>query len=115
MSSRTSVSQAQIDAANAYEKLFVSSLFREWAPRMVNVARVQPGQRVLDVACGTGVLAREAIVKVGRVGSVVGLDANPGMLAVASSITPSVEWQQGITESLPYPNESFDVVLESAA
>jgi len=108
---RASVSQAHIDAGKAYENLFVSSLFREWAPRTIDAARVQPGQRVLDVACGTGVVAREAVLKAGREGSVVGLDANPGMLAVAASITPSVEWHQGIAESLPFPDESFDVVV----
>src|SRR5262245_44130093 len=111
MSWRASVSQSHIDAGNAYENLFVSSLFREWAPRMMEAAHVQQGQRVLDVACGTGVVAREAVSKVSREGSVVGLDANPGMLAVADSITPSVEWQQGIAESLPFPDESFDVVV----
>lgn len=111
MSWKASVSQAQVDAGNAYENLFVSSLFREWAPRMIEAARVQPGQRVLDVACGTGVVSREAVLKVGKEGSVVGLDANPGMLAVADSITPSIKWQQGIAESLPYPDESFDVVV----
>jgi len=111
MSWKASVSHAQIDAGSAYENLFVSSLFREWAPRMIEAARVQPGQRVLDVACGTGVVAREAALRVGGEGSVVGLDANPGMLAVADSLTPTVEWQQGIAEALPFPDESFDVVV----
>ena len=111
MSWKASVSQAQVDAGNAYENLFVSSLFREWAPRMVEAAGVQPGQRVLDIACGTGVVAREAALRVGAKGSVTGLDANSGMLAVAASIAPTVEWRHGIAESLPFDDESFDAVV----
>ena len=111
MSWKASVSQAQVDAGNAYENLFVSSLFREWAPRMVEAAGIQPGRRVLDVACGTGVVAREAALRVGAKGSVTGLDANSGMLAVAASIAPTVDWRHGTAESLPFDNESFDAVL----
>lgn len=57
--------QAQIDATNAYESLFVPALFRQWAPSVLDAARIQPGQRVLDVACGTGILVREAISRTG--------------------------------------------------
>ena len=70
--------QAQIDAATVYEAFLVPALFQEWAPRVVAAAQLQPGHRVLDVACGTGVLAREAALCVGSTGSVAGLDANPG-------------------------------------
>jgi hypothetical protein len=68
----TSALQAQIDAATAYEEFFVPALFQEWAPRVVAAAQLQPGQRVLDVACGTGVLAREAAARVGAAGTIVG-------------------------------------------
>lgn len=103
--------QAQIDAANAYEHLFVPALFQEWAPRVVHAAQIHSGQRVLDVACGTGVLAREAASCVGPTGFVAGVDPNPGMLAVASRLAPGIEWHQGTAESLPYPDQSFDVVV----
>src|SRR5215471_13936219 len=111
MSWRASVTQAQIDAGHAYQNLFVKALFAEWAPKMIEAARVRQGQRVLDLACGTGVLAREAALRVGAKGSVVGLDANSGMLAVAATIAPTVEWQHGIAESLPFADESFDAVV----
>ncbi|HEY7518057.1 MAG TPA: methyltransferase domain-containing protein [Methylomirabilota bacterium] len=103
--------QADIDAASAYEQLFVPALFRQWAPRVVAAARVQPGQRVLDVACGTGVLAREAASRVGPAGRVAGLDANRGMVTVASRLEPRVQWRTGTAEALPFPDASFDAVV----
>jgi SAM-dependent methyltransferase len=103
--------QALIDAANAYEEFFVPALFQEWAPRVAAAAGIKPGQRVLDVACGTGVLAREAAARVKPAGSVTGLDPNPGMLAVAAKLAPEIEWSQGTAESLPYADRSFDAVV----
>jgi SAM-dependent methyltransferase len=103
--------QAQTDSATAHQELFVPALFQEWAPRMVAAARIQPRDRVLDVACGTGVLAREAASHVGSTGSVAGLDPNPGMLTVAARLAPAIEWRRGTAESLPYADRSFDVVV----
>jgi SAM-dependent methyltransferase len=103
--------QAQVDAARAYEALFVPALFEQWARRVVDAAVVQPHHKVLDVACGTGVLAREIHSRMGPSGLVTALDPNPGMLAVASEIAPAVQWQQGVAESLPYPDQSFDAVV----
>lgn len=103
--------QARIDAANAYEALFVPALFGQWAPRVAAAAQVQPGQRVLDVACGTGVLAREVASRSGPAGHVVGVDPNPGMLAVAKELAPALEWREAVAESLPFPDRSFDAVV----
>jgi len=103
--------QSQIEAAGAYEALFVPALVGQFASKVADVAMVVEGERVLDVACGTGVLAREILNRVGANGSVTGIDAVPGMIAVAQQITPDVEWRQGKAESLPFSDESFDIVV----
>ncbi len=105
------VSQADIDSATAYQQLMVPALFDEWAPRVADAARLGAGQRVLDVACGTGVLAREAAARTRPGGAVSGLDAGAGMLAVAQVLAPDITWRQGLAETLPYPNGAFDAVV----
>lgn len=99
------------DAAQAYEALFVPALFEQWAPVVADLAQIPPGERVLDVACGTGVLARHVAGRLGPNGRVVGLDPNAGMLAVARGLAPAIDWRQGVAESLPFPGGSFDAVV----
>ena len=103
--------EAQVAAAKAYETLFVPALFGQWASLVVEAANLVEGERVLDVACGTGVLARNAQHRTGPTGYVAGLDPSPGMLAVAKELSPSVDWRQGAAESLPFPDASFDAVI----
>jgi predicted RNA methylase len=66
--------QLPIEAAEAYEAGFVPALFADWAPAIVDAAGVRPGQEVLDVACGTGVVAHAAADRLRGEGRVVGLD-----------------------------------------
>ncbi|NQV87489.1 MAG: methyltransferase domain-containing protein [Woeseiaceae bacterium] len=108
---KTIASAADIAAAKVYEDLHVSAQFRQWTPLMVEAAEIHSGDRVLDVACGTGVLAREAVLSVGEGGYVAGLDPDPGRLAVAKSLAPSIDWRAGVAESLPFEDESFDAVV----
>jgi ubiquinone/menaquinone biosynthesis C-methylase UbiE len=100
-------------AAN-YERYFVPAIGAPLADDLIRLAALRPGERVLDVACGTGVIARLASQQVGATGSVAGLDINPGMLAVARSVTPPdmpIEWHEASAEDMPLPDASFDVVL----
>lgn len=107
--------QAQIDAANAYEALFVPALFGQWAPKVADAVQIQTGQRVLDVGCGTGILARECASRIGSAGRVVRIDPSRGMVAVAKQLAPAVEWREGVAESLPFPDQSFEAVVSQFA
>lgn len=102
-------------AAEAYEQYFVPILFEPWAERLIDWADLHKGDSVLDVACGTGIVARRAAHRVGEQGSVVGVDINEGMLAVAeetaAGVRPSIEWRQADAADLPFSDGSFDVVF----
>jgi ubiquinone/menaquinone biosynthesis C-methylase UbiE len=104
------------NAAENYERYFVPAIGIPFATALLDAARLQPGERVLDVACGTGVVTRLAAEQVGPNGAVAGLDINPAMLAVARSVRSSVaaiEWHEASAESLPFADGSFDVVVSS--
>ncbi len=103
------------EMAEAYEQQFVPAFFAQWAPQLVDAAGVRTGQRVLDVACGTGIVARTAAGRVGSTGSVVGLDLNEAMLSVARRVSPDLEWRQGDAAALPFENAEFDSVLSQMA
>jgi ubiquinone/menaquinone biosynthesis C-methylase UbiE len=103
--------QVASSAAEVYEELFVPALFGAWPRIVLDEAGVGSGHRVLDVACGTGVLARKALARVGQTGKVVGLDPNPGMLAVAQDKEPAIDWQQGVAEAMPFETDVFDRVV----
>jgi SAM-dependent methyltransferase len=109
--SATETGQVSRSAAEVYDEFFVPSLFQEWPGRVADAAEIRPGQRVLDVACGTGVLARTVAERVGPDGSVVGLDLNSGMLAVARRKAQAIEWRPGRAEALPFDGASFDAVV----
>ncbi|MDW3215153.1 MAG: class I SAM-dependent methyltransferase [Ilumatobacteraceae bacterium] len=102
---------AAVEAAWAYEGLHVEALFRQWTTPVLDAAAVSTGDRVLDVACGTGVLARAAVSAVGPDGAVNGLDIGPGMLAVAEELEPRVRWVEGDAGALPFDDDEFDAVV----
>jgi ubiquinone/menaquinone biosynthesis C-methylase UbiE len=99
--------QLEGSAADLYERYLVPAITSLWAADLVERAAPMPGERILDIACGTGIVARLAAERIG-VGQVVGLDLNPGMLAVAH---PPIEWQQGSALELPFRDGSFEVAL----
>lgn len=97
-----------------YERFFVPVIGEPMANDIIRLAALRQGERVLDVACGTGIVARLAVQQVGSNGAVSGVDINPGMLNIARSRTPtnpSIEWYQANAEDMPLPDETFDVVL----
>ncbi|MGH7580255.1 MAG: methyltransferase domain-containing protein [Gemmatimonadales bacterium] len=100
-----------LDAATGYQELLVPALMQEWAPRVADAAGIRPGDRVLDVACGTGVLTREVAGRAGPSGAVTGLELSPEMLAVAARLSPELRWQQGSADALPFPDQSLDAVV----
>jgi SAM-dependent methyltransferase len=100
-------------AAQFYQDTFVPALFGPWAQRLVAAADLHPGQAVLDVACGTGAVTRAAAELAGP--TVVGLDANPAMLAVARRLRPDLDWRVGDAHALPFGDRTFDRVLCQAA
>jgi ubiquinone/menaquinone biosynthesis C-methylase UbiE len=97
--------------AEIYEEMFVPALFAHWGPVLCEAARIGSGDTVLGVACGTGILARTALERVGPGGKVVGLDPNADMLSVARRKSDAIEWREGKAEALPFGDASFDVVV----
>ena len=108
MNERITASQEQIAAAMAYEDLFVKGLFKEWTIRVMDAAQIGSGHRVLDVGCGTGVLARDTAMRVGPTGFVAGLDPSPG-IQIQRILEEAEE------DLKPYINADGSVVFESSA
>jgi ubiquinone/menaquinone biosynthesis C-methylase UbiE len=102
-------------APEVYERDLVPAVFGPWAQVVVDFADLRSGDRVLDVACGTGVVARVAAERVGERGAVAAADLNPGMLAVARSLPAprgaTVEWRQADALELPFADQAFDAVF----
>lgn len=105
------MSDKGLEAALAYEELFVPALFQEWAPRIVEAVAIKPGNRVLDVACGTGAVTRELVTRVGSAGQVSAIDLAPGMVAIARRKAPTADIREGNAQALPWPDASFDAVV----
>jgi ubiquinone/menaquinone biosynthesis C-methylase UbiE len=101
------------NAAENYERYFVATIGAPLAADLVDLAALSNGERVVDIACGTGVVTRLAAERVGADGTVAGVDINPGMLAVARAAAsdPTIEWQEASAEALALPDDAYDVAL----
>jgi SAM-dependent methyltransferase len=101
--------------AEIYERYLVPAVFAPWAAMLIEQAVLQPGERVLDVACGTGVVARLAVKPVGSTGQIIGLDNDAEKLGVARSLPllpgVSLAWQEGNALAMPFADASFDALL----
>src|SRR5687768_12935636 len=98
--------------AQNYERYFVPAIATPVAATLLAAADLRPGERVLDVACGTGVIARLAAARVGPTGTVTAIDIAPDMIDVARATpTPSgaaIDWQVGDANSLPFDDGAYD-------
>jgi len=101
--------------AEVYQEFFVPAVFDPWARVLTDVARPGRGERVLDLACGTGVLARLIAPMVGPEGTVTGLDLRPGMLAVARTLPDPggapIDWVEGDATAMSLDDAGFDLVV----
>lgn len=95
---------------DAYEQGLVGPLFRPWVDLIFDEVGLAAGDRLLDIACGTGIVARVAKERVGEAGIVVGVDVSPAMLAVARRVGAGIDWREGDAAALPLrDDEQFDV------
>jgi SAM-dependent methyltransferase len=106
----TGSGQVTRSAAEIYDEFFLPALFLEWTGRLAGALKLAPGDKVLDVGCGTGAFAIEAARRVQPGGSVAGLDRNEGMLAVARRKASAIDWRSGRAEALPFADGAFDAV-----
>lgn len=116
MSTSISFKQYGGNAAENYERYFVPTIGMAFAAALFDAAGLRRGERVIDIACGTGVVTRLAAERAGADGAVAGVDMNPAMLAVARSVPSwgaAIEWHEANAEALPIADGSFDVVLSS--
>src|SRR4051812_27654889 len=104
--------QAMFDRiASVYDlmnSVMTAGLHHRWRSRAADLARMAPGDRALDVACGTGDLAIELARRVGRGGEVIGSDFSENMLELARAKAPELRFEQANALDLPYEDDSFD-------
>lgn len=97
-------------SAEIFERDLVPAIFRPWADVLVDLAAPRPGERILDLACGTGIVIRTVLERFEQ-GQLVGLDFDPAMLAVAAAVCPGVDWLEGNALALPFAEQTFDLVV----
>jgi ubiquinone/menaquinone biosynthesis C-methylase UbiE len=105
----------QLDGSSPelYQRYLVPAITIKWAEDLVDRAQPRAGEEVIDVACGTGIVARLAAKRMAS-GRVTGLDLNAGMLAVARTVPSEgapITWVEGSALDLPFPSSRFDVAL----
>ncbi len=103
--------QTTTSPSEIYERFIVPAIFAKWSTVLLELVAPQAGERVLDLACGTGIVARTAVPMVQPGGEVFGVDFNPAQIATARSIDSSIEWREGDAGSLPFMDQEFDLVV----
>jgi ubiquinone/menaquinone biosynthesis C-methylase UbiE len=108
--------QMKTDGPEIYEKYIVPTWMADWAPDLIGAGGVVPGSRVLDVACGTGIVARKAAGLVGPGGRIAAIDLTEGILRVARECAAregatAIAWCHGDVTCMPFSFGEFDTVL----
>jgi len=102
----------QPDIAEVFERVLVPSIFDRYARDLIERARpIGPSDRVLDLGCGTGIVARLLRERLGGAARITGLDVSPPMIAKARSLAPELDWREGNAMALPFADHAFDLVL----
>ena len=99
------------DLVRVQEQYLVPAIYAQWAGRVAEIAEIDLGHHVLDVACGTGTLARAIQLETGLSGRVIGLDTSELMLEAAQRQSRGIEWQIGDATSMPFEKNRFDRVM----
>jgi ubiquinone/menaquinone biosynthesis C-methylase UbiE len=99
-----------------YERYIVQAWMGAWAQTLVETACLRKNEQILDIGCGTGIVARKAAALVGNGKNVIGLDISEGMIRSARTLAEreglyGIEWRQGDAASMPFDDEKFEVVL----
>jgi ubiquinone/menaquinone biosynthesis C-methylase UbiE len=103
------------EQADTYESYFVPAIFAQWPDQVCDAVAIQSGEEVLDVGCGTGILARTVAGRVAPRGTVAAVDINDGMLRVARRLNPNILWRKSDAAELPFSDNMFDVVVSQFA
>lgn len=103
-------------AAEAYEKLILPAFMLPLIRGVIELAAPRPGERALDVACGTGLAMRLVAPRLAPGGAVAGLDFDPAMIAVAQTIVEcpagvTVSWHCASAQAMPFESGSFDLAF----
>jgi len=102
----------QQSIADIFENILVPSTFGPYAKELIERAGpIDASARILDLGCGTGVVARQLRDKRGSAANLVGLDVGAPMIAKARAVAPDIEWHEGNAMALPFADRSFDVVF----
>ena len=99
------------DLVRIHEQYLVPAIYAQWAYRVADIAEVEIGHDVLDVACGTGTLARAVRLETGLSGKIIGLDISEKMLESAHRHSQGIDWQLGDATEMPFVKNRFDRVM----
>jgi ubiquinone/menaquinone biosynthesis C-methylase UbiE len=106
------IARRQPNFADTYERAIVPAIFDRYARDLVERARpVGASDRILDLGCGTGIIARVLRERLGGAAKIVGVDASVPMIEKARSLAPELDFREGSAMALPFADGSFELVL----